>query len=99
MQETRANCSVVIPGNQTDYIYAFAGYNNMNMGSAVTSSIERLKISPKPGASWKLITLTMSTEAKACNYMYEVDNETILVFGGWQNGQTSKVIDVFNYKN
>lgn len=85
MCENRANCSVIIPEG-TSFLYAFGGYNNNFSSSAVTSTIERLELKNVEKQMWRVVPLMMKTEAKACNYMYQLNETSILIFGGWQNG-------------
>lgn len=48
---------------------------------------------------WKVVALKMNTDAKACNYMYQLANNDIMIFGGWQNGTTSRHIDTLNLQD
>lgn len=96
MCECRANCSVIVPEGDR-HLYAFGGYNNNNYNSsAVTSTIERICLDNIESRQWQVVPLQLNTDPKACNYMYQLSPTEILVFGGWQNGQTSRHIDCWN---
>lgn len=83
MCEQRANCSVIIPEG-SKFLYAFGGYNNNYNASAVTNTIEQLNVVDSiEKQKWKIVQLKMNSDAKACNYMYQLDSQSILIFGGW----------------
>lgn len=91
MLEPRANASSLIP-RKSDYLYAFGGYNNNFVTSAVVSSIERLELKDLK-LGWKFLELKLNTEVKACNYMHYISETEILIFGGWSHGNTSTAVD------
>lgn len=94
----RANPSSIQPRG-SDYLYALGGYNSQvgYQSSSVEKSIERLNT--KHPEKWEIIELTFHMPAQACNYMHQMPDDSILVFGGWQNGTTSKAIDVLEIDN
>lgn len=45
---------------------------------------------------WKFINIEFNCSVKACNFLYQITPNEILMFGGWHKGKTQTSIDVFD---
>ena len=86
----RANCTSMLYG---DSLYVLGGFCLSGAsGQTVVHSVEKLDLKTM---KWQEVN-GGDYPHKACNFMYQMSDNSFLIFGGWKSHTTSKEIDDFN---
>lgn len=57
---------------------------------------EVLDLSKGTKMSWKILSANFNCSVKACNFIHQISDTELLMFGGWFKGKTQTSLEVFN---